>query len=80
MRGRYHGRPATVWSLGVLLFLMLCGHFPNLRELVCIQRGMWCPPHLSSNCCHLIQHLLQIQPQERIDLEEIRQHMWFVEN
>ncbi|TRY54755.1 hypothetical protein DNTS_031271, partial [Danionella cerebrum] len=79
MRGRYRGRPATVWSLGVLLFLMLCGHFPNLRELVWIQRGMWCPPHLSSNCCHLIQHLLQMQPLERIDLEEIRQHMWFVD-
>ncbi|TRY54751.1 hypothetical protein DNTS_031271, partial [Danionella cerebrum] len=80
MRGRYRGRPATVWSLGVLLFLMLCGHFPNLRELVWIQRGMWCPPHLSSNCCHLIQHLLQMQPLERIDLEEIRQHMWFVDS
>ncbi|RXN12027.1 GTPase IMAP family member 7-like protein [Labeo rohita] len=31
--GKYHGEPATVWSLGILLFVLVCADFPKRRDL-----------------------------------------------
>ncbi|XP_050983436.1 serine/threonine-protein kinase pim-3 [Labeo rohita] len=33
MTGEYHGEPVTVWSLGILLFALMCGDFPNIQDL-----------------------------------------------
>ncbi|KAL0180283.1 hypothetical protein M9458_025725, partial [Cirrhinus mrigala] len=39
--GKYHGEPATVYSLGVLLFSLVCGAFPDNHDLFMIDLNRW---------------------------------------
>ncbi|XP_058231798.1 serine/threonine-protein kinase pim-1-like [Hemibagrus wyckioides] len=45
--GEYFGVPATVWSLGVVLFIMVCGDYPFQCEEDIINRNMHFPEGLS---------------------------------
>ncbi|XP_039543740.1 serine/threonine-protein kinase pim-2-like [Pimephales promelas] len=75
--GKYHGKPATVWSLGVLLFLLVCGRLPKARDRRMIEQDIWSKPRLSNECCLLIRSLLKESPRQRIYLRKILQHEWF---
>ncbi|XP_016100989.1 serine/threonine-protein kinase pim-1-like [Sinocyclocheilus grahami] len=46
-RGKYYGRPATVWSPGGLMFTMLCGRFPSDYDLFLLHYKHWSKPGLS---------------------------------
>ncbi|XP_057215278.1 testis-specific serine/threonine-protein kinase 2-like isoform X2 [Triplophysa rosa] len=78
--GEYNGNPATVYSLGVLLFVMVCGVFPNYNDLYQINEKMWYEDGLTTECCSLIQSCLQKNPEERLLLENILEHVWFQDN
>ncbi|XP_077065102.1 serine/threonine-protein kinase pim-2-like [Siphateles boraxobius] len=77
MKGEFHGKPATVWSLGILLFRMLCGNFPDSFDFYRINMNSWYKPDLTEDCCDLICSLLQQNPEHRLDLSRIVQHKWF---
>ncbi|CAM4733940.1 unnamed protein product [Leuciscus chuanchicus] len=46
LRGKYYGRQATAWSLGILMFVMLCGHFPSDYDLMMLKKKHWSRPNL----------------------------------
>ncbi|XP_042582807.1 serine/threonine-protein kinase pim-2-like [Cyprinus carpio] len=75
--GRYYAKTATVWSLGILLFVMVCGYYPDDKDLQMISKNEWSKPDLSQECCQMICDCLQPDPQQRLVLEEMQLHDWF---
>ncbi|CAM4735968.1 unnamed protein product [Leuciscus chuanchicus] len=49
LNGEYHGEPATVWSLGILLFVLMCGQFPESEDLVELNYNIWTKDGLSQD-------------------------------
>ncbi|XP_056320261.1 aurora kinase A-like [Danio aesculapii] len=73
---RFHAKPATVYSIGVMLFRMLHRKYPR-RELSRIVARTWQCDRLSKECIDLICSCLQSDPDKRIPLEDILLHDWF---
>ncbi|CAN8175664.1 unnamed protein product [Coccothraustes coccothraustes] len=75
--GWYYGKPATIWSLGILLHQMVCGEHPFRR----VQNISWdhqlsLPQGLSQECQDLIRRCLSMLDLERPSLEELLCHPW----
>ncbi|KAJ2331422.1 hypothetical protein GGI00_003259, partial [Coemansia sp. RSA 2681] len=79
---KYTGPEVDIWSMGVILFFMLCGRTPfegeNLKEIYDkISRGRFTmPPFLSSDAQHLLQQMLTVSPKLRISMKGIVEHAW----
>ncbi|KAK2901245.1 hypothetical protein Q8A67_009360 [Cirrhinus molitorella] len=49
IKGKYHAKSAMSWSLGVILFTMLCGRFPTGEDLQKTELNLWSEPGLSED-------------------------------
>ena len=79
----YRGINTDIWSSGIILYLMLCKKFPfndknNSKLYQKILSGRFnIPNYLSNDAKDIIIKLLKVNPQERIQMNEIKNHPWF---
>ena len=80
---KYSGLAADIWSCGVILFTMLCGRLPfedndNVKLYEKIKRGNFTiPEYISENGKDLLKKILNVDPEKRYDITQIKQHAWF---
>lgn len=81
----YCGKPADMWSVGVILYTMLFGQYPFHDTVASqlfgkIRRGHYVvPDSVSSTARCLVRNLLRTEPSERLTVEEASQHPWFTQ-
>ncbi|KAK6152713.1 hypothetical protein DH2020_012352 [Rehmannia glutinosa] len=91
-RKEYDGKIADVWSCGVTLYVMLVGSYPfedpenpkdfrkTIQRVLNVQYSI--PEHvvISEECQHLISRIFVADPEQRITIPEIKNHVWFLKN
>ncbi|XP_053608501.1 serine/threonine-protein kinase SIK2 [Plodia interpunctella] len=79
---RYTGPEIDIWSLGVVLYVLVCGALPfdgstlqSLRDRVLSGRFR-IPYFMSEDCESLIRKMLVLEPMKRYTIEQIKKHRW----
>jgi len=81
----YLGAEADVWSMGVLLYALLCGFLPfddeNIGTLYKkIQEGVYEQPSwLSEGSLLMLRKMLQVDSKKRITIRELLQDPWMMD-
>ncbi|KAJ8316284.1 hypothetical protein KUTeg_006298 [Tegillarca granosa] len=79
---KYLGPQIDIWSLGVVLYVLVCGALPfdgsslqMLRDRVLSGRFR-IPFFMSNECEHLIRRMLVRDPSKRFSINQIKKHTW----
>eukprot|EP01107_Rhizomastix_libera_P017271 TRINITY_DN795_c0_g1_i2.p1 TRINITY_DN795_c0_g1~~TRINITY_DN795_c0_g1_i2.p1 ORF type:complete len:726 (-),score=207.14 TRINITY_DN795_c0_g1_i2:87-2231(-) len=83
---KYDGRLSDTWSCGVILYALTSGKLPfdddNIRVLLRkVKTGVFqMPPFLHRDVKDLISKMLVVNPQERMTIKDVKQHVYFLSN
>ncbi|KFP51212.1 Maternal embryonic leucine zipper kinase, partial [Cathartes aura] len=81
----YIGSEADIWSMGVLLYALLCGFLPFDDDNVMavyrkIMGGKYSiPKWLSPSSTLLLNQMLQVDPKKRITVKHLLSHPWLMQ-
>ncbi|XP_062925290.1 maternal embryonic leucine zipper kinase isoform X1 [Mobula hypostoma] len=82
----YIGSEADIWSMGILLYALLCGFLPfdddNMVTLYRkIMRGKYNIPNwLSPASVLILNQMLQVDPKKRITVKHLLTHPWLMQD
>ncbi|KAL1424734.1 hypothetical protein MTO96_019880 [Rhipicephalus appendiculatus] len=85
MGQEYIGSMVDIWSMGVLLYALLCGCLPFDDENVAvlyrkIEQGEYdCPPWLSDSSVELLSEMMAVIPEKRIAITQLLNHPWLLQ-
>ncbi|XP_022222395.2 serine/threonine-protein kinase SIK3 isoform X3 [Drosophila obscura] len=81
----YDGPKSDIWSLGVVLYALVCGALPfdgktilELKSRVVLGKFR-IPFFMSQECEHLIRNMLVVEPDRRYTIRQIIKHRWLSE-
>lgn len=90
LRGIAYGREVDIWSIGVILYILLCGFPPfyddnNKKLFAQIVNARYSFPdpywtNISPLAKDLVSKLLVIDPKKRLTCDEILRHSWMLED
>ena len=78
----FKGRNSDIWSMGVCLYLMVCGDFPfqgdDVKKLVnnISKNSFEVPDFASPLFKDLIYKILEKNPNKRLTIQQIKEHPW----
>ncbi|RXN17554.1 serine threonine- kinase SIK2-like protein [Labeo rohita] len=82
---QYEGPQLDIWSMGVVLYVLVCGalpfdgpSLPVLRQRV-LEGRFRIPYFMSEDCEHLIRKMLVLDPAKRLSLSQIKEHRWMMQ-
>ncbi|XP_030621376.1 serine/threonine-protein kinase pim-1-like [Chanos chanos] len=76
LHSEYMAGPATVWSVGVTMFRLVCGFAPFTSSRQIIQSHLPFPQGPSAEFQDLIRWCLKENPEDRPTLKQMRRHRW----